>query len=117
MSTVAGLALQLAPWPRAWVDEAYLARWFPAWSRAAAAATGAVAPSLSGLVLGVLLTALVLAAAWALVAPRPGGPSGRGTGRPSPWRPFLTLAAWAVAEKGVKKRAKTACIRDFLEPK
>lgn len=95
--TAAGLALQLAPWPRAWVDEAYLVRWFPGWSRAAAAATDAVVPSLSTIVLGVLLTALLLAAAWALVAPRPGGSPGRGAGRPSPWRPFLTLAAWTLA--------------------
>jgi len=94
--TAVGLALQLVPWPRAWVDEFYLAGWFPGWSRWAAAVTGAEL-SISLLLLGVLLTVLALAAAWALVAPRPSRSKGRATGRPSPWRPFLTIAAWAVA--------------------
>lgn len=93
-----GLALQLVPWPRAWVDEFYLAGWFPAWSRGAATVTGTTPLSVSLLLLGVLLTALALAAAWALVAPRPRVPKGGApVWRPSPWRPFLTVAAWAVA--------------------
>ncbi|HRN19043.1 MAG TPA: hypothetical protein PLU66_08175, partial [Trueperaceae bacterium] len=93
-----GLALQLVPWPRAWVDEFYLDGWFPAWSRGAATVTGTTPLSVSLLLLGVLLTVLALAAAWALVAPRPRVPKGGApVWRPSPRRPFLTVAAWAVA--------------------
>ena len=43
-----GLALQLVPWPRAWVDEFYLDGWFPAWSRGAATVQTPVAGSQAG---------------------------------------------------------------------
>lgn len=110
-----GLALQLVPWPPAWVDATFMTRWLPLWSRLTAPLVDSLQTSLSLALLGAWLTAMALAAAWALAAPRPTGdgrpaasrpaasppPAPRGpadtTGRPGPWRLLLRLASWPAA--------------------
>lgn len=86
----AGLTLQFAPWPGAWVDGLYLAGWFPRWQRLATGLTGRTDVSLSLALLGALLTVLAACAAWGLAA-RPGGQGGVRARRALP-----LLAAWSV---------------------
>lgn len=87
-----GLAVQFIPWPAAWIDSVYLARWLPLWQRAAATSSGNLTFSLSYVLLGISLSALAACAVIALLAPGRTGAEPR-----RPWRPLFTLLAWVIA--------------------
>ncbi|HRP46615.1 MAG TPA: DUF3810 family protein [Trueperaceae bacterium] len=87
-----GIAVQFIPWPAAWIDRVYVARWLPLWQRAAAALSGDLTFSLSYVLVGLSLSVLAAGTVTTLVAPRRAA-----RGSSSPWRPLLALVAWIVA--------------------
>ncbi len=87
----AGLALQYAPWPRAWLDAGFMGWWFPRLTLATARLTSAEGWSVSGAVLALWFATLAFTAVAALVGRRRPGAGRVG------WRPFRLALAWPAA--------------------